>query len=479
MANYSSLLSFGLGFLLLFHCCFAQIEQVTEGGGQKQQQQQQQRYQNKCQIQNLKALEPQQRIESEAGITELWDQNEEELQCANVAVLRHRIQQKGLLVPAYTNVPELVYVVQGRGIHGIVLPGCVETFQSEQSQSQQSRPERRSQDQHQKVRQVREGDIIALPTGVSHWFYNNGQSQLVLVALIDVGNSANQLDRNFRKFFLAGSPQQEFQGSSQSRSRSQKERESRGGNIFSGFDEQLLAEAFNVNPELIRRIQRQETERGIIVRVQEDLQVLSPQRQEEEQEYQERERWGSRDNGLEETLCTLKLRHNINDPSRADVYNPRAGRVTSVNSLNLPILQHLQLAAEKGALYRNAILAPHWNLNAHSIVYITRGSGRIQIVSESGDAVFNDQVQEGQLVVVPQNFAVVKRASSQGLEWISFKTSGFAMTNQLVGRNSMFRGLPEDVIVNSFQVSREDARRLKYNRQELTVFSPGSTSQRE
>lgn len=128
---------------------------------------------------------------------------------------------------------------------------------------------------------------------------------------------------------------------------------------------------------------------------------------------------------------------------------------------------------------QNAILAPHWNLNAHSIVYITRGSGRIQIVSESGDAVFNDQVQEGQLVVVPQNFAVVKRASSQGLEWISFKTSGFAMTNQLVGRNSMFRGLPEDVIVNSFQVSREDARRLKYNRQELTVFSPGSTSQRE
>ncbi|MDK0701803.1 cupin domain-containing protein, partial [Clostridium perfringens] len=130
--------------------------------------------------------------------------------------------------------------------------------------------------QHQKVRQIREGDVIALPAGVAHWIYNRGQSNLVLVSLYDVGNAANQLDQLFRKFFLAGSPPQEFQGGSQSQSqrgrsqgphqeqgRQQEQRRHRGqgqeqsgGNIFSGFNQELLAEALNIDTELVNRLQR-------------------------------------------------------------------------------------------------------------------------------------------------------------------------------------------------------------------------------
>ncbi|GAY60725.1 glutelin type-A 1 [Citrus sinensis] len=484
----SSLLCFGLCFLVLFNICFAQIEQVTgitsEG---KQQRQRQQRFQTQCNIQNLNALEPRQKVESEAGVTEFWDQNNEQLQCANVAVFRHRIQQRGLLVPAYTNTPEIFYVVQGkqasissRGIHGVVFPGCAETFQD--SQQQQSFQSSKSQDQHQKVRQLREGDIIALPTGAAHWIYNNGRDQLVLVALVDVGNSQNQLDQYFRKFYLGGNPQPQLQGFSQSQGgRSQGSQGSddrRAGNLFRGFDERLLAEAFNVNPDLIRRLQRPQIQRGIIIRVEEELRVLSPQRdREQEQEECEETPSYERDNGFEETICTMKLRHNIDKPSHADVYNPRAGRVTTVNRFNLPILRDLQLSAEKGNLYPNALLAPQWNLNAHSIVYVTRGNGRMQIVAENGENVFDGQIREGQLIVVPQGFAVVKRAGNRGLEWISFKTNDVAMTSQLAGRASVLRGLPLDVIQNSFQVSRDEAQRLKYNRQELTVFTPGPRSQ--
>ncbi|KAJ0035737.1 hypothetical protein Pint_25062 [Pistacia integerrima] len=478
---------------------FGQIEQVVNS----QQRQQQQRFQTQCQIQNLNALEPQRRIESEAGVTEFWDQNEEQLQCANVAVFRHTIQSRGLLVPSYNSAPELIYVVQGKfdtrafniitmGIHGAVFPGCPETFQEEsRSQSQswswfsRSGRSQQSGEQHQKVRHIREGDVIALPAGVAHWIYNNGQSKLVLVALADVGNSENQLDQYFRKFVLGGSPQQEIQGGGQSRSRSrsQSESESRSSrrgrqvqesnNILSAFDEEMLAQSFNIDTQLVKRLQREEKQRGIIVKVKEDLQVLSPQRQEqeEEQEYS--------DNGLEETFCTMTLKHNINDPSRADVYNPHGGRVTSINAFNLPILRYLQLSAEKGVLYRNAILAPHWNLNAHSVVYVIRGNGRVQIVSENGESVFDEEIREGQLVVVPQNYAVVKRASSEGFEWVSFKTNGLAKISQLAGRVSVFRGLPLDVIANSFDISREDAWRLKESRSEMTIFGPGSRSQRE
>ncbi|KAH7573222.1 hypothetical protein JRO89_XS03G0094600 [Xanthoceras sorbifolium] len=460
MATYSSLLSFSLCLLILFHSCSAQISQVTSRSRQ-----QQQRYQTQCNIQNLNALEPQQRVESEAGYTEFWDQYDEQLQCANVAVIRHTIQQKGLLVPSYTNSPQLIY---GK-----------------------STSERRSQseDQHQKVRQIREGDVIALPAGVAHWIYNRGQSNLVLVSLYDVGNAANQLDQLFRKFFLAGSPPQEFQGGSQSQSqrgRSQgrhqeqgRQQEQSGGNIFSGFNQELLAEALNIDTELVNRLQRNDPQRGIIVRVEKEFHVITPQRHEQEgreEEEEEREQQRGSYNGLEETFCSMKLRHNINKPSLADSYNPRAGRATSINAYVLPILNNLQLSIDKVSLYKNAIYAPHWNINAHSIVYITRGSGQIQIVSESGEAVLDEQVQEGQLFVVPQGFAVVKKAGDRGLEWIAFKTNEMAMTSQLAGRDSALTSIPVSVLENAFGISREEGSRLKNRRWEMTLFTPSQSS---
>ncbi|KAL5851806.1 hypothetical protein ACOSQ3_006924 [Xanthoceras sorbifolium] len=488
MATYSSLLSFSLGLLILFHSCPAQISQ---------------RYQTQCNIQNLNALEPQQRVESEAGYTEFWDQNDEQLQCANVAVIRHTIQQRGLLVPSYTNSPQLIYVLQCNGLQGVAFPGCPSTFQYSEEQSQgQSTRERRSQsgDQHQKVRQIREGDVIALPAGVAHWIYNRGQSNLVLVSLYDVGNAANQLDQLFRKFFLAGSPPQEFQGGSQSQSqrgrsqrrhqeqgRQQEQRRHRGqgqeqsgGNIFSGFNQELLAEALNIDTELVNRLQRNDPQRGIIVRVEKEFHVITPQRHEQEgrEEEEEREQQRGRYNGLEETFCSMKLRHNINKPSLADSYNPRAGRATSINAYVLPILNYLQLSIDKVSLYKNAIYAPHWIINAHSIVYITRGSGQIQIVSESGEAVLDEQVQEGQLFVVPQGFAVVKRAGDRGLEWIAFKTNDMAMTSQLAGRGSALTLIPVSVLENAFRISREEGSRLKNGGWEMTLFSPSQSSRR-
>ena len=87
-------------------------------------------------------------------------------------------------------------LIVGRGFHGAVIPGCPETFQSSGQNSRDRRES--SQDHHQKVRQVREGDVVALPSGVADWFYNNGDSPLVLVQLLDTSNAANQLDQDFR-----------------------------------------------------------------------------------------------------------------------------------------------------------------------------------------------------------------------------------------------------------------------------------------
>ena len=160
-----------------------------------------------------------------------------------------------------------------------------------------------------------------------------------------------------------------------------------------------MAEVFKVNEDTIRNLQGLKEDRSNIVKVKGRLQVARPPRsreererlerqeredereqseshrgghgrgrEEREQEERQKEREEEREqergrresqrggrggyNGIEETLCTLRLRENIHDPSRADIYNPHAGRISTLNSHNLPVLRWLQLSAEFGRLQR-------------------------------------------------------------------------------------------------------------------------------
>ncbi|KAI3886061.1 hypothetical protein MKX03_003642 [Papaver bracteatum] len=478
MATKSYLFSLGLCILLL-HGCVAQIEQ--QGGGwqsQQQQRQPQRRYQagqSQCQIQSLNAQEPNRRFESEAGVTEFWDQTNEQFDCAGVSATRHIIQPRGLLLPSFANAPRLM------GMTGALIPGCPETFHSiQQTQRLRERgQQQRSRDQHQKIRQIQQGDIVALPTGVAHWCYNEGETPLVMVVVHDTSNNANQLDRNLRKFQLAGS-QQSQTGSAYQQQQQQQQQQRRGqqeiptNNIFNGFDVETLAEAFGVSTETARRLQGQNDQRGNIVFVQEGLQVIRPQRGEEE----ESEEQYPVTNGLEETICSMRLKQNIANPTRADIYSEKGGRITSLNSQKLPILNYIQMSAERGVLYQNALVAPHWHLNAHSVIYVTRGNARVQVVGNAGRQVFNGQLNQGQILVVPQNFAVVKQAGNEGFEWVAFKTNDNAMMSPLVGKTSALRAMPADVLMNAYQISREEANRLKNNRREETmILTPGLSSQ--
>jgi Cupin len=133
-----------------------------------------------------------------------------------------------------------------------------------------------------------------------------------------------------------------------------------GNNILGGFETQLLAEAFGINQELARRLQSQDDQRGEIVRVERELQLLRPFRSQEEQQQQQQqevfegERFQSRNqsNGLDENFCTIKIQQNINDPNRADIFNPQGGRITRLNSQKFPILNHVQMSATRVVLRR-------------------------------------------------------------------------------------------------------------------------------
>lgn len=138
-------------------------------------------------------------------------------------------------------------------------------------------------------------------------------------------------------------------------------------NVFHGFDLNFLQQAFNIDAEMARVIQNPRDMRGSIIRVRGDgLQLVRPGRSREEQDHEMRQQdlrqseqehsrrpapLAGQQNGLEETMCTLRIKENIGDPARADVFTPQAGRISTVNSYNLPILNWLQLSAERGFLY--------------------------------------------------------------------------------------------------------------------------------
>jgi len=98
-------LSLSLCFLL-FSGCFAIREHQPH---QKQQQPQQ----NECQLEQLNALEPDNRIESEGGIIETWNPNNNQFRCAGVALSRCTLQRNSLRRPFYSNAPQEIFIQQG------------------------------------------------------------------------------------------------------------------------------------------------------------------------------------------------------------------------------------------------------------------------------------------------------------------------------------------------------------------------------
>ncbi|XP_058737937.1 legumin J-like [Vicia villosa] len=517
-----------------------------------------------CQLDTIDAREPDNRYDSEAGFTETWDPTQPDLRCAGVSVLKRTIDPNGLLLPSYVAYPELHFVEQGMGVLGMAIPGCAETYEEPQWE-RRGRPQLQ-QDRHQKVRYVKQGDIIAIPPGVPYWTYNYGNTPLVIVSLLDTSNKLNQLDRVPRRFYLGGNPL------TQSGRKHGDEEES--NNMFSGFDSRFLGEVLKVKERIIRKLQSPDGGQGKhqIIHVKGGLSLIRPPlepeirseeerthrkreekvveeeevvedesgkperehrewrketrrhkegeskgeegemvkeketkteehhrhhgerersehggeiREEEEEETEKekqrrtktKEREGQKDNFLEETVCTLKLHENLADSSRADVFNPRAGRITSVNGLTLPVLRLLHLSAQWVKLYKDGIFVPHWNMNANSVLYVTRGRGRVQVVNSEGKSVFNGEVRRGKLLVVPQNFAVAEQAGNEGLEYVVFKTNDRAEVNTMVGRDSAISATPAEVLGHVFGLSPQEVNELKNNRNEGVLATPDSRIQ--
>ncbi|KAL5198275.1 hypothetical protein ABZP36_001787 [Zizania latifolia] len=477
MASMSTVLPLCLGLLLFLQVSTASVsfggsplQSASRGfrGGDQQASQQQ------CRFEHLAAVEATHQQRSEAGFTEYFNtEARNEFRCAGVNVRRMVVESKGLVLPTYANAHKLVYIVQGRGVLGIAMPGCPATFQqmATASSDEAQMSTQKLMDEHQQLQQFSQGDLIAIPAGVAHWLYNNGDSPV--------------------EFYMAGKPRSSWQQHPY-----QAEQQSNNQNIFAGFNPDMLAEALGVSRQTVIRLQGQNDQRGAIIRVEHGLQAVQPSLQTEpareeqaQEEYvpeqeqpsswssQRASSWGQQ-NGLDEIMCASKLRKNINNPQSTDVFNPRGGRITRANSQNFPILNTIQMSATRTVLQNNALLTPHWTMNAHTVMYVTAGQGCIQVVDHRGRSVFDGELRQQQILLIPQNFVVSVKAQREGFAWVSFKTNHNAIDSQIAGKASVLRALPVDVIANAYRLSREESRSLKFNRgDEMAVFAPRNGEQ--
>ncbi|KAJ8476815.1 hypothetical protein OPV22_020542 [Ensete ventricosum] len=129
----------------------------------------------------------------------------------------------------------------------------------------------------------------------------------------------------------------------------------------------------------------------------------------------------------------------------------------------------MEMGAVRGSLRPNTVGAPYWNINTHGIAYALRGSCQMQVVGHRGRTVFDGELRQGQLLAIPPQYVVITKARGERYEWVSFKTNGNPMVSQIVGKASVFRGMPVEVLMNSYRISRDEAKRLKFNRGNLLM----------
>ncbi|AQK79480.1 legumin1 [Zea mays] len=132
----------------------------------------------------LEALEPRHKVQSEAGSVQYFSRFNEadrELTCAGIFAVRVVVDAMGLLLPRYSNVHSLVYIVQGRGIIGFSFPGCQEETQQQQYGYGYGYGHHHHQHDHHKIHRFEQGDVVAMPAGAQHWLYNDGDAPLVAV----------------------------------------------------------------------------------------------------------------------------------------------------------------------------------------------------------------------------------------------------------------------------------------------------------
>ncbi|KAI9103547.1 hypothetical protein K1719_023170 [Acacia pycnantha] len=253
-------------------------------------------------------------FEGDGGAYSFWSASQVPLLSNNnVAAGCLKLQPHGFALPHYADSPKIGFVLQGTdGIVGMVLPNAGKEV----------------------VLKLKKGDVIPLPIGTVSWWFNNGESELIILFLGETSHA--HVAGQFTYFFLAGT-----QG------------------IMGGFSTEVITKAYNLTNKEADQLTK--SQQGALV-----IKLKKGQHKMPEPEMDK----------------TKKMVYNIDaaKPDHGGVKN--GGLVKTLTESEFPFVGEVGLSVMRVKLQPNAIRAPLYLINAAiQVIYVASGSGKIEIIA--------------------------------------------------------------------------------------------------
>ncbi|KAL0417815.1 UNVERIFIED_CONTAM: Glutelin type-A 2 [Sesamum radiatum] len=341
----------------------------------------------------------------EGGAYYAWCPNDlPMLRQGNIGAAKLTLEKNGLALPKYSDSAKVAYVLQGNGVAGIILP-----------------------EKEEKVLAIKKGDAIALPFGVTTWWYNKDDTELAILFLGDT--SKGHKSGSFTDFCLTGS-----------------------NGIFTGFSTEFVSRAWDLDESTAKTLVGSQSGKGI-VKLAAGTKMPEPKA----------EHYKGMALNCEEAPLDVDIKG--------------GGKVVVLNTKNLPLVGEVGLGADLVRLNGGAMCSPGFSCDsALQVTYIVRGSGRVQVVGVDGKRVLETTVKAGNLFIVPRFFVVSKISDADGLDWFSIITTPNPIFTHLAGRTSVWKALSPEVLQASFNVGADVEQKFSSKRKAEEIFFPPPNS---
>ncbi|XP_028775492.1 cocosin 1-like [Neltuma alba] len=327
---------------------------------------------------DLTPKKPQLMFEGDGGAYFTWSASQLPLLASNnVGAGRLLLQPQGFALPHHADSAKIGCVLQGTdGIVGMVLPDA----------------------EKEVVLKLKKGDVIPLPLGSISWWFNNGDSDLVVVFLGETSHA--YVPGQFTYFFLSGS-----QG------------------IMGGFSSEVITKAYNLNNKEANKLTKSQQE-ALIFKLKNGQHKMPEPHMDK----------------------TKQMVYNVDsaEPDHGGVKN--GGLVKTLTDLDFPFVAEVGMSVMRVKLEPNAMKAPAYLTNpAIQLIYVVRGSGKIEIVGFNGKLVLDSKVEAGHLLLVPKFFVAAQIAGEDGMEFYSILTTKRPVFKELAGKSSIWEAISPQV----------------------------------
>nr|GLL23886.1 12S seed storage protein CRD-like isoform X1 [Ipomoea trifida] len=320
---------------------------------------------------------------------------------AQLAAGKLVLQPLGFALPHYADFKKFGYVLQGCCVVGMISPDSTT----------------------EKVVKVTKGDVIPVELGAVTWWYNDGDSDVVIVFLGETSDS--NAAGPFNYYFLAGAL-----------------------GMLGGFSADFLATGFGISVTESKTLFTTQNA-ALITKLNAKLKISDlVNKNRKEMVF-----------NLESALPSVNIKN--------------GGSLVSATAENFPLLSRVNLSGNLVKLESGSMLTPGYTADSsYELGYVASGSARIQIVGLNGQLVFDGKVAAGSLFVLPKFFVGSLIADKEGIEFVSTVTSAEPKLRRLAGVESVWKALSPAILQASLNLSAEETEIFKAKIVETTAIIP-------